>query len=216
MSVTSSAAPHPAPSKTSTRLFGAGLLATGLAIGAVLAPVGVAGAQESDTASSEGPRHFEHRGEILESLGIDVEAIRAGIAADQTLAEIAAANGVSEAELVAAIQADIESHIADALESGRITEEQAERMLAGLSDAIATRVNTPPSERPERLRRAYRARFGREVLDEVGLTVEDIREGAQAGQTLAETAAANGVSESDLVDALVASATTRALSLIHI
>lgn len=222
MSLSPTTPPQPVASKTGKRLFGAGMLATGLAVGAMVAPVGFAGAQEdgadaaeNETTSSERFQHRQHRGEILESLGIDAEAIQAGVDADQTLVEIAAANGVSEAELVAAIQDDIESHIADAVESGRITQERADDKLAELTESITARVNTPPSERPERSRRGDRVRFGGEVLEELGLTVEDIREGRQAGQTLAETAAANGVSEDELVDALVASATERAEAAIE-
>lgn len=206
----------PAKSK---RLFGAGMLTAGLVAGAMFSPLGFAGAQDSaddDGTTTEAPNserrgHRHHRGEILESLGIDAEAVRAGIEADQTLAEIAEANGVSEDELIGAIEADVEAHVAEAVENGRITQEQADEKLADLTDTITERVNTPPSERPEREGRGHRGRFGGgEVLEELGLTVEDLRDGFTAGQTLAETAEANGVSEDELVDALVAQATERA------
>lgn len=200
------------PSPAGKRLFGVGMLAVGIAAGAMFAPASFAGAQEdSDDATETAERqgHRQHRGEILESLGIDAEAIQAGVDADQTLVEIAVANGVSEAELIAAIEADIETHVADAVESGRITQDQADEKLAEVAANITERVNTPPSERPERGNRG--ARFGGgEVLEELGLTIEDIQAGREAGQTLAETAAASGVAEADLVDALVAQATERA------
>ncbi len=198
------------------RLFGVGMLAVGIAAGAMFAPASFAGAQddgddatETDTARSG---HRQHRGDVLESLGIDADAIRAGLDADQSLVEIAAANDVTEIDLIAAIEADIGSHLADAVESGRITQEQADEKLTELSANVAERVNTPPSERPDRGSRGNRgARFGGgEVLEDLGLTVEDIQAGHEAGQTLAETAAANDVSETDLVDALVAQATERA------
>ncbi len=204
----------------SKRLFGAGMLVAGVAAGAMFAPIGFAGAQDdaadenSDSADGTGERvrHREHRGEVLESLGIDLATVKAGFEADKTLVVIAEENGVSEADLVAAIEADVEAHVADAVESGNITQEQADERLADLTATITERVNTPPSERPERGPRGDRGgRFGGgEVLEELGLTIEDIQAGREAGQTLAETAEANGVSEEELVAALVAQATERA------
>lgn len=198
----------------SKRLFGAGMLVTGVAFGAMFAPVGFAGAQEDDGAQSESTGAVrqgirQQRSETLDALGIDSEALQAGREAGQSLAEVAAENGVSEADLVAAIEAAVELRLADAVESGRITQEQADEKSADLTESITERVNSPLSERSNRAPRV--ARFGGgEVLDELGLTFDDIRAGFEAGQTLAETAAANGVSESDLVDALVAQATARA------
>lgn len=214
---TSPEATTPVPS--GKRLFGAGMLAVGIAAGAMFAPASFAGAQDDgDDATapdtdSDSPRigHRGQRGDVLESLGIDAEAVAAGIEADQTLVEIAADAGVSEAELIAAIEAGLETRLADAVENGRLTQEEADEKLAELAANVAERVNTPPSERPERSNRGQRGRVGGgEVLDELGLTVEDIQAGRQAGQTLSETAAANGVSEAALVDALVAQATERA------
>lgn len=206
-----------APSTAGKRLFGVGMLAVGIAAGAMFAPAGFAGAQEDgddateadDTETETGRKgHRNQSGEVLESLGIDADAIQAGRDADQSLAQIAEANGVSEADLIAAIEAGIETRVAEAVESGRITQEAADEKLAELSDKISERVNTLPSERAERGNR--RSAQGAEVLEELGLTVEDIQAGNEAGQSLAETAAANGVSEADLVDALVAQATERA------
>ena len=204
--------PSSLPSK---RLFGAGMLAAGMVAGAMFAPIGLASAQDDTDTETDAPterrEHRQHRGEALEALGLDAETVKAGFEADQTLVEIAADNGVTEADLIAAIEADMASHIADAVENGRLTQEDADEKLAGLSDSIAERINTQPSERPEREGRGHGGRLhAGEVLDELGLTVEDLQAGREAGQTLAETAAANGVSAEALVDALVASATERA------
>lgn len=208
------------------RLRTTGIVAVSLAAGALLSPIGLAGAQDDDADApteestneirgDRAERHAERRDarqELLESLGIDADALEAGREADMSLAEIAAEAGVSEADLVAAIEAEVADRIAEAVETGRLTQEVADEKLADLSEEITERVNTPPSERPERGRRGHRAaRFGAvEALEELGLTAEEIRAGHEAGQSLAETAEANGVSEADLVAALVAEATERA------
>ena len=201
-------------SSAGKRLFGAGMLAVGIAAGAMFAPASFAGAQQDGDASEADEAETKHdrrgnRGAALDALGIDADALQAGIEADQTLVEIAAAAGVSEADLIAAIEAGAEARLAAAVESGRLTQEQADDKLAELTGEIVERVNTPPSERPERSGSRHRLGGG-EVLEELGLSVEDIQAGRQAGQTLAETAAASGVTEAELVDALVAQATERA------
>lgn len=207
-------APNTPAAPAGKRLFGVGMLAVGIAAGAMFAPASFAGAQddaddapeaETDTGRTGG--HRGNRGAVLEELGIDSEAIQAGVEAEQTLAEVATAAGVSEADLIAAIEANAETRIAGAVENGRLTQEEADEKLAELSAIVAERVNTPLEARPERGNRGNR---GGEVLEELGLTVEDIQAGREAGQTLAETAAASGVSEADLVSALVAQATERA------
>lgn len=208
-----------APADTTTspksrKLFGAGMLAAGLVAGAMFSPAGFAGAQDdttdSETTETERPRDGRrgHRLAVLEELGIDADAIEAGREADQSLVEIAEANGVTEAELVAAIEDQIETRLAAAVENGRITQEEADEKLADLTANVTERINTPPSERPEREGRGGRLAV-REALAEVGLTIEDVREGYEAGQTLAETAEANGIDEATLVDAMVAQATER-------
>jgi len=220
------------PASSGRRMLGVGMLAVGIAAGAMFAPATFAGAQddadapeatETETPDADAPESDaaggdrgsrSDRGAALKALGIDAETIQAGIDADQSFVQIAEANGASEAELIAEIEAGIESRLADAVASGRITQEQADEKAVEITTMITERVNMVPSEQPERSGRGHhgaRGGFGgSEVLEELGLTAEDIQAGRFAGQTLAETAAANGVSEADLIDALVAQATERA------
>lgn len=211
-----------AGSKTKTFAIGGGLLAAGIVAGAMFAPIGLAGAQESDdetapgnTASDDAPFRGERHGrghhhwpDVLEELGLTTDQIRAGIEADQSLLEIAEANGITEAELVAALEAEADEHLAEAVESGRLTQEEADERAAVIDERIAEGITTLPSERQER--RQDRREDRLEPLTDLGLTVEDLVAGRQAGQTLAETAEANGISEAELVDALVAAAIERA------
>ncbi len=175
-------------------------------------------AAESEAAESdEGSHRGHHRGAVrdvvTELLGIDEAAVRAGFDEGLTLSQIAEANGVSESDLVAALETAVLSHMTEAVESGRITQEEADQRADGLTERITERVNTVPSDRNGE-GRGQGHRFGRfggfDVLEGLGLSGDVVREGFQAGQTLAETAAANGVSEVDLVDALVAAAVERA------
>lgn len=206
---------------TSTKYaIGGGMLAAGLAIGAMFSPLGLAGAQDDGGEDSpvEGtaprgdrsgrPGHHRHIGDALEELGLTEDQVRAGIEADQSLAEIAVANGITEAELTAALETEAAAHLAEAVESGRVSQEEADERLADLGDRIEERINQLPSER--QALREERRENRLSPLTDLGLTAEEIRAGHEAGQSLAETAEANGISEEVLVDALVAAATERA------
>ena len=199
---------------------GAGLLAGGIALGSMFAPIGLVDAQESDTSTADnsadsdrgrrGPRHHEGRSEVVtELLGLTQEELKAGFEEGKTLVEIAAEQGVSEAELVEALVTAATDRINQAVVDGKLTEEEAAEKIAGLEEAVTTRVNAAPGEG----HRGGHGRPGRhfrgEVLEELGLDRDDVRAGLQDGQTLAEIAADAGVSEADLIAALVEAANER-------
>ncbi len=83
-----------------------------------------------------------HAEVVTDLLGIDAETLRGELAAGSTLAEVAEANGVSVDDLVAALVNEAESRIAEHVEDGSLTEEEAATKLAELEDRVAERVNT--------------------------------------------------------------------------
>jgi uncharacterized protein YidB (DUF937 family) len=206
----------------------ASLLAGGLAVGSVLAPIGLASAQEDGSETDEGPtgadestdgRH-RHRGggrdseamrDVVEDLlGLSQEELKVAFDEGQTLAEIAEAEGVSTEDLVASLVAAAEDRIDQAVEDGRIDADNAEERSADLETRIEERVTTTPGEFEGR--RGHGRQGGRglgiaiEVLGELGLTTEDLATGRSEGQTLVEVAEDAGVSETELVGALVGAA----------
>lgn len=68
----------------------------------------------------------------------------------RTLAEILSENGVDLTTFTAEALADAEAQINEAVESGRITAEQAEQLLSRLQEAINTRLNHEFEGRPNR------------------------------------------------------------------
>lgn len=213
------------------------LLAGGMAAGAIFSPLGIAGAQTDDeTTNDDAPvtdgtdadanaaegdraeRRAERRADRLEKLsettGISVDALQSGFDADESLLTIAEANGVSEAELVAALTTAAEARLAEAVENERLTQEEADEKAADLEERIGEQINALPSERPIREGRGGHGHGGRQgaglaVLEGLGIDQAELREGMAAGQTLAEIAESQGVSQDDLVDALIADATER-------
>ena len=90
-----------------------------------------------------GGRDLAARSEVVtDLLGIDAETLRAELAAGSTLAEVAVANGVSTDDLVAALVAEAAERIAEHVEEGSLTEEEAAAKLADITDRVSERVNS--------------------------------------------------------------------------
>jgi hypothetical protein len=83
---------------------------------------------------------------MAEAIGIDVEDLRAALQDGQTPAEVAEDNGVSRADLVDAVVASINEHLDQAVEEGRLTEEEADERRADAEDNANAIVD---GERPE-------------------------------------------------------------------
>lgn len=71
---------------------------------------------------------------MAEAIGIEVEDLRTALQDGQTPAEVAEANGVSRADLVDAIVADITDHIEQGVEDGHLTQAEADERLADVED----------------------------------------------------------------------------------
>lgn len=90
-----------------------------------------------------GGRDLAARSEVVtDLLGIDAETLRAELVAGSTLAEVAVANGVSSDDLAAALVAEAEERIAEHVEEGSLTEEEAAAKLADITDRVSERVNS--------------------------------------------------------------------------
>ncbi len=83
---------------------------------------------------------------MAEAIGIDAEDLRTALQDGQTPAEVAEANGVSRADLVDAVVAEITSHIEQGVEDGHLTQEQADERLAEVEAHAEAIVD---GERPE-------------------------------------------------------------------
>ena len=76
-----------------------------------------------------------------ELLGLERSELREAIAGGQTLADVAAAQGVDTQELVDALVDAAEERVATALENGRIDQERADEILADATEKAEDLVN---------------------------------------------------------------------------
>ncbi len=82
---------------------------------------------------------------VAEALGIDAETLRAELQAGKSIADIAADNGVDLDDVVDALLAEVEARLDAAVESGKMTEDEAADHLERAEERITARVN---GERP--------------------------------------------------------------------
>jgi hypothetical protein len=100
-----------------------------------------------------GPRgHRFGRGVNLEvaatAIGITPEELRTALQGGQSLAEVAEANGVAGQTVIDAFVADLETHLDARVESGAMTQAEADEKLANATERITAMVNGDFPDRP--------------------------------------------------------------------
>jgi hypothetical protein len=147
-------------SSTKLRLAVAGAALTGCAVGAVAFGPSFAWALQDDdgsTTTTTAPAEDETASAdcgpggrfglrpgfeaAAEAIGIEVDALREALQGGQTIAEVAEANGVAVDDVIAAMVADAQERLAQAVTDGRITQEQADERSADLEQRITDLVN---------------------------------------------------------------------------
>lgn len=205
-----------------------GIVAGGAAFAMVLAGLGIASAQTDDSTTSEAPAasapaegeragrphrgHHHHAPRLTLAatfLDIELDDLRTQLQDGKTLAAIA---GARTDELVAALVADGERHLDDAVAHGRLTQEEADEKQAELPERMTAFVNATLPAEGERVGPGGkhggpggRASLGT-VASTLGITEDELRTQLQSGKSLADIA---GDKTGAVVDALVAEATAR-------
>jgi hypothetical protein len=148
------------PTKTLTALLAAGVITAG---GIALAPAALAAVTDSgssdSSSTSTGTGDGERRGPgghggpggpalatILETLDITADELAAAREAGQSLADLAAAQGVETQTLIDALVADREEHLAEHVADGDLTQAEADERLAEVTERITERVEQPIGE----------------------------------------------------------------------
>ena len=88
-----------------------------------------------------GPRGFSGGADLAEILGIDQADLREAIAGGQSLADVAAEQGVDTQDLIDAIVDAAEERVAGALEEGRLDQDKADEILANAEERAEDLVN---------------------------------------------------------------------------
>jgi transposase len=151
---------------------------------------------------------------VAKALGITEAELRTETQAGKSIAEIAQAKGVSLSTVVDAVVAAETERLKQAVTDGRLTQAQADTMLANLKLTLPSHLQTKPVTGLPNGGKGGRG-FGRggansaAIAKALGITEAELRTEIQAGKTIAQIAQAKGVSISTVVDAVVAAETER-------
>lgn len=139
-------------------------------------------------------------------LSVEKSVVQDALKAGKTLAAFAVEKGLTEADFVAKLAAAETTSINAEVTAGKLTQEQADKMLSGLSDRLTKQVQ---SIRPEGGREGRGGGHGApggghfgnpEVLTQIlGITQDELRTELEAGKSILDVATAKGISEDDLV-----------------
>lgn len=81
---------------------------------------------------------------VLEMLGVDAQAMREAFAEGQSVADVAAENGVDLDEIVSALVDEKAAHLAEHVADGSLTQAEADERMADAEAKITERLNSVP------------------------------------------------------------------------
>ena len=166
---------------TRTKILGA--VAGVTVIAAAIVGVAAAGAQEGGDGGAKRGEVFAQR--VADNLGVTVDDLKAA---------------VKDAQL---------QGVDDALANDRITQEQADKLREKIesSEGFGLRGVIKYHDRMQERRGEMRRAFIETAAESIGITPEELREALRAGDTsIADVAAANGVSVDDVKADILAAA----------
>ena len=101
---------------------------------------------EDAEANEEGERGRHRRGgcgnldAAAEAIGVEADDLRSALDEGQSIADVAIANNVDPDTVVDAMVASADEHLAEKVDAGRLTQEEADERLAEKTERINDRV----------------------------------------------------------------------------
>jgi ribosome maturation factor RimP len=208
------------------------LLTVGLTAGVTLATTALASSGESHQISrfSGGDYHRGIRGvrgiirEVAEALDLEVSEVVAQLREGKTLAQIIQDNGSTTEAVLEDLLAEQRERLQEAVDEGRITQEQMDERLARLEERYTRALN---NEQLGRLaERGSHFRFGgkwrakhhglvRGVADALGLEVSEVVVQLREGKTLNQIIEDNGSTAEEVVDGMLEDIRARLLERLN-
>ncbi|MGA1346301.1 MAG: hypothetical protein ACO35E_10080 [Ilumatobacteraceae bacterium] len=154
-----------------------------------------------------GPRGGGRAVEVLtDVLGLDAETLRSEFAAGKSVADVANEQGVAPEAVVGAIVDDLATHLDEHVADGTLTQEEADAKVAEAETRVAERLDDVPAFGGERGGEGRGKGPSEAVLTLLGVDAEALRAEFEAGRTIADVAADNGVDVQAVIDLMVTEA----------
>ncbi|TBL80601.1 hypothetical protein [Paenibacillus thalictri] len=166
--------------------------------------------------------------EVATLLGSDEKTIMESLQSGKTLVEIAQAAGITEDVLLEKLTASETQTIDAAVSSGKMTQEQADKLKSGLAERLKQQVENTKQQGAGGQMKDGKGPSGqqkdgkgpgpgmpgmgmlggpKEMAELTGITEDELKTGFEAGKSLAEIAAEKGITRDQLISTLQASLT---------
>jgi len=143
--------------------------------------------------------------EAATAIGIDKAALEASLKSGKSIVEAAAEKGISEADLTAKLTADRSGKIDEAVKAGKLTADNAAQMKQRLGKHLTFVLNDKQLlERIEKRGHGHGHHHGLKpdadkLAKALGMSKDELRSSLKSGKSLADIAAAKGMSRQQLV-----------------
>ncbi|MDF2960858.1 MAG: hypothetical protein K0S39_2593 [Paenibacillus sp.] len=160
--------------------------------------------QDKEGRGKEAHGHFNKQMPIIEEasviLGIDKDALLAALK-DKTLVEIAKEKGVSEADLIAKLQTARNQKIDEAVQSGKLKADKAEKIKSGMEKHLKFMVNHKGLNFSGKHGKHHKSMMPApdKLSALLGISEEELKDQLKQGKSLAEIAEAKGISKEQLI-----------------
>ncbi len=145
---------------------------------------------------------------VAEMLGLTPEDLGSELRGGKTVAEVAEAQGVDTQSIVDAVNAEVQEWVQKAMDEGRLTQEQADRMLEHMAEVDGERLLGMPFG--PHMQRGFQKGWGGPcggldaAAEVLGMEPEDLMAELRDGKTLTEIAEERGVDPQAVEDAMIA------------
>ncbi len=202
------------------------IVATGAAVALTLAGLGIAGAQTGSSSSTSTPKpiasaqadrgHHHKVAEMglataAETIGISETDLRAALRSGQPIADVAKSKNVDVQKVIDALVAEAKKILAEKVAAGELTQAQADRRSATLTERITAFVNQDGHRPRGNHARGNGHHLGAKMslavaAETIGISEADLRAALRSGQSIADVAKSKNVEVQKVIDALVAEA----------
>jgi transposase-like protein len=148
------------------------------------------------------------------TIGVDAKELRDELRAGKSIADVATEHGVDPNTVITALVDAATTKINTAKTNGKLTDEQATKLLANLGERVTNVVQhkgpfaAHGRRHAQRLRRRARA-GGKLAAQTIGIDAKALRDELRSGKSIADVATEHGIAPNTVINALVDAATTK-------
>jgi predicted DNA-binding protein YlxM (UPF0122 family) len=178
-------------------------------------------ASTTQAVSTQHANLFKHKAnqfedqKLLTLLNIDAQTLKQDLKAGKSLADIAAEKNITEQQVIDLLVTDATQKLDQAVQSGKLTQDKADKMKTNLTDKIKKVVERKGTFHEGKKKQGFAGGYLKDAADVLGTTPQDLLSQLKTGKSLAQIAQAKNMTEQQLVDALLQKSKDRLTKMVE-